>query len=557
MLMPSFLQRLKERKLVQWALAYLAGAFVVLQLMDALAEPLSLSALAQRAVLTLVVVGFFVALVLAWYHGEKGRQRVSGAEFLIVTLLLVLAGAGISLLPGEEQADEPTALARFAALDMDRPTIAVLPLVNLSADEENSYFAAGIHEELLRLLSLVRELGVISRTSVLQYAGATMSIPEIAAWGPRYIVEGSVQEDRGQVRIQVQLIDASTDQHLWAHRYDESLEDIFALQSRVAQAISRELRAVVSPDEQERIEAPPTQDPIAYDLYLRALDLSVYVREEWDARVDLLRRATSRDTAFALAHARLAWAFVVGATAHEVPAGYDSALVRAETAIRLDPGLPEGHGARGFVLADMGDREEGEAALQRALSLNPSYGGAWSTLAAIGWWYSDYVAGALAGRQGAKVDPRSWDSMLHLSNCLWYVGMYREAAGWSRRILDVDPNNIWALAGLAVTSWDAGDEAGARAHLTRMREAGADNPGVLAYAGLFEILRGDLDAAAEALGRIDPSALTASTNSLPTAEALLGCRGADRTPGGTGEARGPPAATPGAGRHGTCFPDGH
>jgi serine/threonine-protein kinase len=448
-----------------------------------------------------------------------GRWRVAVG----VAVALLLGALALSVLDRGEDASEPSWIRNLATLEADRPTIAVLPLTNLSAEEDNAYFAAGVHEELLRLLSLVRELGVISRTSVLRYAGATQSIPEIASeLGARYLVEGSVQEAGGQVRIHVQLIDATTDQHLWAHRYDRSLEDVFALQSEVAQAIAGELQAVVSPEERERLEARPTQDALAYELYLRAIDRNVYVREDWDAAVELLRRATSRDTAFALAHAWLAWGFVGGAVAHEVPGGYDSAMVRAETAIRFDADLPVAHAVRGFVLADLGHREEGEAALQRALSLNPSLGDAWGALAAIGWWYSDFVQGALAGRQGARVDPRSWNTMLHLSNCLAYMGMSRESAAWIERVLEVEPHNIWALWKLAFGSLLSGDEANARAYAARMREAGADNPNVLGYAGLFEVLRGDLDGAVAALEAIDASALTTSTSGYPTAEALLG-----------------------------------
>ena len=209
----SLLQRLKERKLVQWAVAYLAGAWVLYEVTATVGGHWHLPDVFFQGLFVVLGVGFFVALVLAWYHGEKGRQRVSGPELLMVAALLVVAGGLVSVLPGDEEAPEAAGLsdlARFAALDVDWPTIAVLPLANLSADEENSYFAAGIHEELLRLLSLVRELRVISRTSVLSYAGADKGIREIAAeLGARYIVEGSVQEDRGRVRIQVQLIDAS------------------------------------------------------------------------------------------------------------------------------------------------------------------------------------------------------------------------------------------------------------------------------------------------------------------------------------------------------------
>ncbi|MGD2071145.1 MAG: BTAD domain-containing putative transcriptional regulator, partial [Gemmatimonadota bacterium] len=189
----------------------------------------------------------------------------------------------------------------------DRPRIAVLPLENLSASEESAYLAAGLHEELLRRLSLVRSLAVISRTSVLRYGETRMGVREIATdLGVRYIVGGTVQEDGGQVRIHVQLIDAVQDRYVWAERYDRALQDLFALQSQIAEDIARELDAVVTPEERARIESRPTEDPIAYELYLRATDIGYQVKEEYDASVELLRRATSRDPDFALAQARLA-----------------------------------------------------------------------------------------------------------------------------------------------------------------------------------------------------------------------------------------------------------
>jgi TolB-like protein/Flp pilus assembly protein TadD len=521
---PSFLGRLKNRKLVQWALTYLAGAFVALQALDPISEAWGISPLLLQSLQVLMVVGFFVTLVLAWYHGEKGRQRVSGSELLLLALLLVVGGGVLSALPGREEASQPVELsgfARLATLNMDRPAIAVLPLANLSADEENAYFAAGIHEELLRLLSLVRELAVISRTSVLQHDGAEKGIPEIAAeLGVRYVLEGSVQVHAGRVRVQAQLIDAATDEHLWADRYDRDLGDIFALQSEVARTIAGSLEAVLAPEEEERIEVLPTSDSIAYDLYLRALSFTPSVTEEYQARVSLLQRATSRDTTFALAHSALAATFGLGFT-HQVPSAFDSALARADMALRLDPNLPEAHTTRGWVLANTGHDLEGKAALQRALSISPSHARAWGHLAAMGWYSEDFVQGALAGRQGARLEPGS-TSAHFLAVCLAYLGMTREANAWFRRRLEAVPGDIYALFGLSVTTLISGDSAGSRLLIPRMRVAGADNPMVLAYSGLLHILMGDADAAAEVLGAIDPEALDASTNNYPTAGALLG-----------------------------------
>ncbi len=525
---PPVFERLKERKLVQWTLAYGAGAFVVLQIMDALAEPLSLSTMAQRAVLTLVVVGFFIALVLAWYHGEKGRQRVSGPELLIVTLLLVVAGTGVWLMGEAEEMTEPaTRIAesteswRVTALDEDRPTIAVLPLANLSTNEANSYFAAGIHEELLRRLSLVRALAVISRTSVLKYAEGTMGIGEIAAeLGARYIVEGSVQENDGRMRIQVQLIDASADRHIWAERYDRPREDIFELQSEVAQAIAGQLEAVVSPEEQERIETRPTQDPIAYDLFLRSRALGTSIRAESDTGVALLRRATRIDPEFALAHAQLAMRFFDGSSQHRYPP-FDSAIARADLAVSLDPGLPEAQATKGWLLAQVQQFEAGRGSLQRALTLNPSSELAWSGLAAAGFWSGDHVGGALAGRQGARINPNGVSSRLYLGYSLSHVGMYDEAAQWLEQASEVGPNYAWILQGLLWNSVAAGDLRAARAYVVRMREVGADNPMVLYNAALWEIIDGDLEASESALSQLVLSTPTYHIFALPSVEVVL------------------------------------
>ena len=207
---------LRERKVFQWAVAYLAAGWALVEATSLVVDQFHWPDVVGQVVTVVAFFGFFVVLVLAWYHGEKGYQRARSSELLIITGILVVAGAavaGVRRNAASAAAVEPdglSALARFAATASDRPTIAVLPLANLSADPENAYFAAGIHEELLRHLSLVRALAVISRTSVLQYAGSAKAIREIAAEiGARYIVEGSVQEDRGQVRIQVQLIDAT------------------------------------------------------------------------------------------------------------------------------------------------------------------------------------------------------------------------------------------------------------------------------------------------------------------------------------------------------------
>jgi pimeloyl-ACP methyl ester carboxylesterase len=169
----SLLQQLKERKLVQWALAYLAGAFVVFQLLDALSEPLGLSNTVQRAILVIVGIGFFITLILAWYHGEKGRQRVSGPELLMVAALLVVAGVALSTVGGRDGRKDPSEVPQGPVVDDDRPGVAVLPCANFSPNPEDAFRAQGIHDEILLRLQGISSLRSIGRTSVLPFAEGT------------------------------------------------------------------------------------------------------------------------------------------------------------------------------------------------------------------------------------------------------------------------------------------------------------------------------------------------------------------------------------------------
>ncbi len=174
---PSFLQDLKERKLVQWAIAYLAGAWVVFEVSDAVGGRWGLPDVVYQGLFILLVVGFFVTMVLTWYHGEKGRQRVSGPELMMIALLLVLAGTGMSLLRGGGGAPETVTPA--GEPEHPRTAIAVLPFQNLSADGPYAYFASGLHDELLTQLAKVAALSVRGRTSVMGYAGTDKSIKEV------------------------------------------------------------------------------------------------------------------------------------------------------------------------------------------------------------------------------------------------------------------------------------------------------------------------------------------------------------------------------------------
>jgi TolB-like protein len=215
---PSLIQRLRERKHVQWALAFLAGAFVVCQLLDALAEPLCLSPVIQRTILLVVVVGFFITLVIAWYYCEKGQRRMSGPELLIVSCLPVVAAFGVRMVwhgPADDEGGGP--LEPHA----EERSVAVLPLDNLRSTDEYAFFADAMTEWIRSALTEVPELTVESRNSAAKFVGSGLAVAKFArTLGVARVIEGTVQRSADRIRITVQLIDARRDEYVWAGTYE-------------------------------------------------------------------------------------------------------------------------------------------------------------------------------------------------------------------------------------------------------------------------------------------------------------------------------------------------
>ena len=228
--MHAIVERLKKRKLVQWALTYLAGAWLVWQVMDVLGDRWGLTPGVGRALDLLLIVGFLVTLVLAWYHGEQGRQQVSGPEVLVIGGLFALAAAVLTVFGSDGEAPvDGEALVNGAEVALGRvpevvlrarPAIAVLPFTNMSGEAENAYFTQGIHDDILTQLSKIDALDVIARTSVMQYVDAEKTIPDIGnELGVESVLEGGVQRAGNRVHINVQLIQANSNSHLWAETY--------------------------------------------------------------------------------------------------------------------------------------------------------------------------------------------------------------------------------------------------------------------------------------------------------------------------------------------------
>jgi len=370
------LLRVRDRSMLQWGLGYLAAAWAVTEIVSFLANHYAWPPLIPRGTALLGFVGFFVAMVVAWFHGEKGPQRIRKSEVLIITFILLVGGGALTMLPtGTEQAATglPESLPTPAIQD-PRPSVAILPFENLSTDQENAYFALGLHDEVMTQLLRVSGLRVISRTSVMEYADGHPNVRDVAReLGVSHVTEATVQRIGDRLRVNVQLIDARTDDHVWAEGYDRELRDAFAVQSEIARSIAEALSATLTAEERGAIDRAPTRDPEAYQFYMQGRDYYLrpgYRQEDFEAAQRLFERAIALDPEFALAKAALAR--VHGLMYWEgfdvSPARLEAQRREAEEALRLQPDLPQAHVAVGWVHYVEGDfqqaLEEYEAALK-------------------------------------------------------------------------------------------------------------------------------------------------------------------------------------------------
>ncbi|HEY2143967.1 MAG TPA: hypothetical protein VGH06_06400 [Candidatus Udaeobacter sp.] len=351
--MSGFFEEVKRRKVYRVAAAYIIAAGGIIQLASAAFPAWELPNWALRLVIVLLLLGFPIALMLAWVYDITAEgiratptiatprsHRRRNIMVLVATGVIVSVAAGFFLLP------------RVSARKIDK-SIAVLPFENLSDEKENAYFADGIQDDVLTNLSKVGDLKVISRTSVMPYRGKASNVREIGkALGVATILEGSVRRVGNRVRVNVQLINADTDEHVWAEDYDRDLTDVFAIQTDLAQKIVSELQAKLSPAEKAQIERRPTQNGEAYLAFVQAHDLftrSDKFRGDTEKAEQLFEKATKLDPSFAEAFAGLAW--IEDWMYHffdPTSVRKEKARVAAEEALRLQPNLPEAHLALGF-----------------------------------------------------------------------------------------------------------------------------------------------------------------------------------------------------------------
>jgi TolB-like protein len=267
--MITLFQRLKERKLVQWGLAYLAVAWVGLEGFGFVAEILSWSPFLVRAAIVVAGAGFLATLVLAWYHGEKGRQRIGAMELALLAIICLGVGVGTFLV----RADSPTAQrpGGFLPAEASAPqgSIAVLPFENLSPASEDEYFSDGLTEELINTLARVAGLHVTARSSAFVFKGERRDLREIGRiLNVRTVLEGSVRREGPSLRVTAQLVNVEDGFNLWSESYERQVGSIFAIQDEIAGAIVDTLRVRLAPTSRDRLEVARTDNLEAYNSYL-------------------------------------------------------------------------------------------------------------------------------------------------------------------------------------------------------------------------------------------------------------------------------------------------
>ena len=434
LVMGGFFEEVKRRKVYRVAAAYVIAAGGIIQLASAAFPAWELPNWALRLVIVVLLMGFPIALILAWAYditaqgvratptpAVPGSHRRRNIIMLVTTGVIISAAAGFFLLP------------RVSAHKVDK-SIAVLPFENLSDEKENAYFADGIQDDLLTNLSKIGDLKVISRTSVMPYRGKASNLREIGkALGVGTILEGSVRRVGNRVRVNVQLINAENDEHVWAEDYDRELTDVFAIQTDLAQKIATELRAKLSPSEKAQMEQKPTENGEAYMAFVQAHNLSCAVEdlEKLKQSEQLYQRAIELDPNFALAIARYSqlesWILHLF---ERTPERREKAQTLAERALQLQPDLPEAHLARG-LLYYYGDNNY-DAALKEFEIARRGLPNESEVYLAIG---------AIQRRQG------KWD----------------ESTANLEKAASLNPKDVWALQNLSfnyqmLRNWDAANK---------------------------------------------------------------------------------------------------
>jgi len=490
----DFFAELKRRNVYKVAVAYIVAGWALSQGIAQVFPVFDIPNWIIRLIVLLIILGLPIALVLAWTFEitPQGIKRTEIADampaaarkkkhaWIYVVIIGGLVSIGLFFL-GRYSAITPTS-------GLSAKSIAVLPFDNLSRDPDNAYFCEGVQDEILTRLAKVADLKVISRTSTQHFKSAPDNLPQIAKQlGVAHIVEGSVQKAGDSVRVNVQLINAMTDAHLWADTYDRKLTDIFAIESEIAKSVAENLKVRLNGRAEEVLAARPTENPEAHELYLKG-------RYLWNRRntaslrkaADYFQQAIDLDPNYALAYAGLADVHSIlpiyagTAPKNDVP----KALAAARKAVELDSNLAEAHTSLGNALLFNAQLRLAEQEFRRALELNPNYATAHQWLAECLQGQGRFPESLAENERAHELDPLSLIINASYASSLSGVGRYHDAVKQARKALELDPDLVPGHEILGQTYEEEGklDEAIAEYHKANELTATPANFAMLAHA---------------------------------------------------------------------------
>jgi TolB-like protein/Tfp pilus assembly protein PilF len=506
---PSLFQELRRRKVFRVAIPYLVVAWLLLQVVDIIAPMFELPSWVGRFVLLLLVVGLPVAIFFAWAFEltPDGVRRDTGSD-------------AVPALPTAEDETTTTAVP-------DGKSIAVLPFENLSRDSDNEPFTIGVHDDLITQISKIGAIKTISRTSVMQYRETTKTIPQIATeLGVATVLEGGIQRAGDRVHVNVQLIDAATDHHLWADTYDRQLtaENIFTIQEEIATSVAKALHATLSSDQKDRLASVPTKNMAALEEYFAGRQnlatRTVLALEKAQAQFE---QAIELDPDFALAYVGLADSVVLQNVYGSLPE--EEMLIRAEPllhkALALDENLGEAHASLGSINYHVKKFEVAEVAYKHALELNPNYSQTYL-------WYGsllidgfDRVMESFAmTSKAAELDPLSCTINTNLGVVHDVLGDFDAAVSQYHRVIDIDPTYAVVYPLMGFVYWEGhGNLVAAQPWFIQGIERSPASPNYPAYIGVLYLDLGDDKQAAQWIDKaIELGATTYRPN---VAKALL------------------------------------
>jgi TolB-like protein/tetratricopeptide (TPR) repeat protein len=516
----NFFSELKRRNVYKVAVAYAVVGWLLVQVTTQVFPIFEIPNWALRLIVLAIIIGFPIALVMAWAFEltPEGIKRTEVADTMPpvagqkkhVWIYVVVIGAAISValfFLGRYTAGNGTPRQSEVAT-VSAKSIAVLPFDNLSRDPDNAFFAEGVQDEILTRLAKVADLKVIARTSTQKFKSAPADLRDVAKQlDVTNILEGSVQKVNDQVRVNVQLINALTNAHLWAEIYDRKLSDIFAVQSDIAKTVADTLQAKLTGSEKQMIAAQPTSDTTAYELYHKGRSLwGKRTGDNIPKAIAFFEQAIARDPNYALAYAGLASAYILspfytGADRREAGSKAKEAALKA---LRLDPNLAEAHAALGKVLffSEI-DLAGATREYKRAIELKPNDADAhhWfsnDSLAALGR-FDEAIA---EGKRSVELDPLSIVINADLGETLFYARRFDESVAQLRKTLEIDPTSFYTHYNLGIALQAKGDLSGAITEYEKAKQL-SDNPAVATFWAQAKAHAGDKDAARRMLSELD------------------------------------------------------